>query len=426
MNDYLNAPDTATAAQVAEKPKQKQSELLNDAEKIKKEYFTKAYATSDEAPTHYKAEFLSKNKRQKLEGQRAWNEYASNKIDEILSGDTLNLSAYKGEFNPPLTSGDEPLNNKIIPKTANESQGRIFGENPKSRADWEIFKEFFYQKYPEQEKFLRKLFDKEEKDFFKLSIDDKSITAADLMHEAEFRAMHKLQEFGIDDDIIQRGVLSGNAEPSAKAEFDEFLAKNGYEKRINKRIKSLNSSENLAKSQATNAQEPKTLHPALQDIKSYYESELKSINEDIKDFQTKLLKEKAKKGSNKDDIEFISKRLATLAQYRTHYKKELKKLEKIEPFLQNAKKQLDEFAKNPNAQGLKAIYKLKNKLLGVERDLNYVPTEKDRARLTMLNEVVDMLEIAYNSIHTAKAKSSSKTSRPTSLNAYTSLFRLCR
>ena len=42
--------------------------------------------------------------------------------DEILSGDTLNLSAYKGEFNPPLTSGDEPLNNKIIPKTANESQ----------------------------------------------------------------------------------------------------------------------------------------------------------------------------------------------------------------------------------------------------------------------------------------------------------------
>lgn len=45
--------------------------------------------------------------------------------DEILSGDTLNLSAYKGEFNPPLTSGDEPLNNKIIPKTANESQGKL-------------------------------------------------------------------------------------------------------------------------------------------------------------------------------------------------------------------------------------------------------------------------------------------------------------
>ena len=42
--------------------------------------------------------------------------------DEILSGDTLNLSAYKGEFNPPLTSGDEPLNNKIIPNSKGQSQ----------------------------------------------------------------------------------------------------------------------------------------------------------------------------------------------------------------------------------------------------------------------------------------------------------------
>ena len=42
--------------------------------------------------------------------------------DEILSGDTLNLSAYKGEFNPPLTSGDEPLNNKIIPNLKWQSQ----------------------------------------------------------------------------------------------------------------------------------------------------------------------------------------------------------------------------------------------------------------------------------------------------------------
>lgn len=97
MNDYLNAPDTATAAQVAEKLKQKQSELLNDAEKIKKEYFTKAHATNDEAPTHFKAEFLSKNKRKKLEGQWAWNEYASNKIDEFLAknaDESQVLSAY--------------------------------------------------------------------------------------------------------------------------------------------------------------------------------------------------------------------------------------------------------------------------------------------------------------------------------------------
>ena len=121
------------------------------------------------------------------------------------------------------------------------NERRIFGENPKSRADWEIFKAFFYQKYPEQEKFLRKLFNKEEKAFLKLSIDDKSITAADLMHEAEFRAMHKLQEFGIDDDIIERGVLSGNAEPSAKAEFDEFLAKNGYEiQKVSQKVSHIN------------------------------------------------------------------------------------------------------------------------------------------------------------------------------------------
>lgn len=85
MNDYLNAPDTATAAQVAEKLKQKQSELLNDAEKIKKEYFTKKGETNYDETAHFKAEFLSKNKRQKLEGQRAWNEYASNKIDEFLA-----------------------------------------------------------------------------------------------------------------------------------------------------------------------------------------------------------------------------------------------------------------------------------------------------------------------------------------------------
>ena len=45
--------------------------------------------------------------------------------DEILSGDTLNLSAYKGEFNPPLTSGDEPLNNKIIPNSSSQSQGKV-------------------------------------------------------------------------------------------------------------------------------------------------------------------------------------------------------------------------------------------------------------------------------------------------------------
>lgn len=85
MNDYLNAPDTATAAQVAEKLKQKQSELLNEAEKIKKEYFTKKGETNYDETAHFKAEFLSKNKRQKLEGQRAWNEYASNKIDEFLA-----------------------------------------------------------------------------------------------------------------------------------------------------------------------------------------------------------------------------------------------------------------------------------------------------------------------------------------------------
>ena len=97
MNDYLNAPDTATAAQVAEKLKQKQSELLNEAEKIKKEYFTKKGETNYDETAHFKAEFLSKNKRQKLEGQRAWNEYASNKIDEFLAknaDESQVLSAY--------------------------------------------------------------------------------------------------------------------------------------------------------------------------------------------------------------------------------------------------------------------------------------------------------------------------------------------
>lgn len=173
-------------------------------------------------------------------------------------GDYKNSEAYTTTLKNSKGVGASPLSSdlksaefyladkEIIPKTANESQGKIFGENPKSRADWEIFKAFFYQKYPEQEKFLRKLFDKEEKDFLKLSIDNKSITAADLMHEAEFRAMHKLQEFGINDDIIQRGVLSGNAEPSAKAEFDEFLAKNGYEiQKVSQQVSHINQNNDI-------------------------------------------------------------------------------------------------------------------------------------------------------------------------------------
>lgn len=145
MNDYLNAPDTATAAQVAEKLKQKQSELLNDAEKIKKEYFTKKGETNYDETAHFKAEFLSKNKRQKLEGQRAWNEYASNKIDEFLAknaDESQVLSAYDRNIleNAPKETIEAHL--KSIEKDIDYLEKGIdfYKKNPEQDYNGEIIK----------------------------------------------------------------------------------------------------------------------------------------------------------------------------------------------------------------------------------------------------------------------------------------------
>ena len=63
------------------------------------------------------------------------------KMPDEISGDTLNLSAYKGEFNPPLTSGDEPLNKNIIPKNETKSQGELRNSlNETLQEAFDIFK----------------------------------------------------------------------------------------------------------------------------------------------------------------------------------------------------------------------------------------------------------------------------------------------
>ncbi|TLE06709.1 hypothetical protein LS79_010980, partial [Helicobacter bilis] len=49
------------------------------------------------------------------------------KIPDEIQGDTANLSAYSDEFNPLLTSKDEPLNSKdIIPQNPTKAQSEYF------------------------------------------------------------------------------------------------------------------------------------------------------------------------------------------------------------------------------------------------------------------------------------------------------------